>query len=180
MPKKLGNNKLEPGTREASAEANASLTDNVHTNSDQHAVLQAIESLKQDLMTKMEEKATAQSEELRSQVTQIRTELRGAVEKVNKRIESTEGQVSELQAEVSSHSDSIASMESNVNSMKRELAVLRDRCEDLEARSRRCNIRITGVKEGCEHGKHPSEFVANLLKVILELFLTRIYHLTHI
>ncbi|KAI4821137.1 hypothetical protein KUCAC02_029085 [Chaenocephalus aceratus] len=89
------------------------------------------------------------------------------VEQVNKRIEVTEGRVSELEAEVSNHLDSITCMTSDVD-MKKELqATLRDRCEDLEARSRRCNIRIIGVKEGREHGKHPSQCVADMLKVSL-------------
>ncbi|KAJ3600871.1 hypothetical protein NHX12_031845 [Muraenolepis orangiensis] len=60
-------------------------------------------------------------------------------------------------------------MTSDVTGMKKELATLRDRCEDLEARSRRCNIRIIGVKEGREHGKHPSQFVADMQKVSLGL-----------
>ncbi|KAF3850511.1 hypothetical protein F7725_012283, partial [Dissostichus mawsoni] len=105
-----------------------------------------------------EEKAIAQSAELQIQTTQIRTELRSVVEQVNKKIEVTEGRVSELDAEVSSHLDSITCMTSDITGMKKELATLRDRCEDLEARSRRCNIRIIGVKEGREHGKHPSQF----------------------
>lgn len=88
------------------------------------------------------------------------------MEQVDKRIETAEGQVSELEAEVSSHSDSITSVESDVSGMKKEHW---PHCEDLEARSRRCNICITGVKEGREHGKHPSQFVANMLKETLDL-----------
>ncbi|KAK1892080.1 LINE-1 type transposase domain containing protein 1 [Dissostichus eleginoides] len=163
--KHQGNNKLEPA---AEASANANLADNADIN-DQHAVLNAIASLKQDLVAKIEEKAIAQSAELQIQTTQIRTELRSVVEQVNKKIEVTEGRVSELDAVVSSHSDSITCMTSDVTAMKKELATLRDRCEDLEARSRRCNIRIIGVKEGREHGKHPSQFVADMLKVSLGL-----------
>ncbi|KAF3844369.1 hypothetical protein F7725_007532 [Dissostichus mawsoni] len=166
MPKnRQRNNKLEPA---AEASDNANLADDADIN-DQHVVLNAIASLKQDLVAKIEEKAIAQSAELQIQTTQIRTELRSVVEQVNKRIEVTEGRVSELEAEVSNHSDSITCMTSDVTGMKKELATLRDRCEDLEARSRRCNIRIIGVKEGREHGKHPSQFVADMLKVSLGL-----------
>ncbi len=53
-----------------------------------------------------------------------------------------------LKAVVSSQSDSITSMESDIRVMKKELATLRDRCADLKARSRCCDIRIMGVKEG--------------------------------
>ncbi|XP_049889985.1 uncharacterized protein LOC126383499 [Epinephelus moara] len=165
MPKNRQGNKSES---EANANVSASAADDANDDN-QQTVLLAIESLKQDLMAKMEEKATAQSAELRSQIGQIQTELRCAVEQVDKRMEAAEGRVSELEAEVSGRSDSFASMEADVSVMKKELATLRDRCEDLEARLRRCNIRIMGVKEGREHGKHPSQFVTNLLKEALNL-----------
>lgn len=60
-------------------------------------------------------------------------------------------------------------MEADISQMKRELAMLRDRYQDLEVRSQLCNIRITGVKEGREHGKHPSQFVAGMLEDTLKL-----------
>lgn len=163
MPRNRQGNKSEP-----EANANASAADDADDDN-QQVVLLAIKSLKQDLMAKMEEKATAQSADLRSQIGQIQTELRCAVDQVVKRMEATESRVSELEAEVSGRSDSFATMEADVSQMKKELVTLRDRCEDLEARSRRCNIRITGVKEGREHGKHPSQFVAYLLKEALDL-----------
>ncbi|KAK1903967.1 LINE-1 retrotransposable element ORF1 protein [Dissostichus eleginoides] len=58
MPKnRQGNNKLEPA---AEASANANLADDADIN-DQHVVLNAIASLKRDLVAKIEEKAIAQS-----------------------------------------------------------------------------------------------------------------------
>lgn len=44
-----------------------------------------------------------------------------------------------------------------------------DKCLDLEARSRRQNLRIVGVKEGKETGKDPRVFTANLLQQIFNL-----------
>ena len=43
------------------------------------------------------------------------------------------------------------------------------KCMDLEARSRRQNLRIVGVKEGKESGHNFQEFAANLLKQVLKL-----------
>lgn len=58
---------------------NLSITDRkMHANTtanDQHAVLWAIESVKQDMLAKLEEKAIAQSAELQNQITKIRTEI---------------------------------------------------------------------------------------------------------
>ncbi|KAK1893394.1 LINE-1 retrotransposable element ORF1 protein [Dissostichus eleginoides] len=68
MPKnRQGNNKLEPAA-EASANANLAVDADIN---DQHVVLNAIASLKRDLVEKIEEKAIAQSAELQIQTTQI-------------------------------------------------------------------------------------------------------------
>lgn len=161
MPKKANKPDLE-------ASASTSTADDANDDN-QESVLQAIQSMKQVLVAKMEEKAPAQSEELRFQIGQIQTELRSAVDKINERMKATENRVSELEAEVSGRSGSLDAMTADVSQMKKELVTLRDRCEDLEVRSRRCNVRLTRVKEGRENGKHPSKFVAELLKEALKL-----------
>lgn len=137
--------------------------------SDNCTVLQAVNSLKEDLIAKIEEKAAAQSDELCSQIDQLRTELRSAVEHVNARVEAAEEQVTGLESTLGGYSDSITTLEKEFNIMKKELSLLREWSEDLEARSRRSNLRIAGVKEGREHGKRITEFVAGLLKDALNL-----------
>lgn len=49
------------------------------------------------------------------------------------------------------------------------MSTLRERCKDLEVRSRHCNVRIMGVKEGREDDERMSNFVARLLKEALVL-----------
>ncbi|KAF3836243.1 hypothetical protein F7725_028801 [Dissostichus mawsoni] len=49
------------------------------------------------------------------------------------------------------------------------MKIFSDRNEDLEARSRRCNLRITGIQEKREAGKNPTDFVAKLLQETLGL-----------
>ena len=92
-----------------------------------------------------------QSPELQSQVSQIKS------------IEATEGWVSEHEVGTTIYSDTGTFMVSDISNMKKELTTIRDRCKDLEERSRHSNIRIPGVKEGWEHGKCPYQFVASLL-----------------
>lgn len=72
MPKKANKPDLE---------ASASTTDDANDDK-QESVLLAIQSVKQVLLAKMDEKATAQSVELRTQIGQFQTELRGAVDKI--------------------------------------------------------------------------------------------------
>ncbi|CAK6972280.1 uncharacterized protein LOC109142318 [Scomber scombrus] len=66
-------------------------------------------------------------------------------------------------------SDSITNMEMKLKEMEKEILKLRGRSEDLEARSRRNNIRVVGVREGAETGKKLSDFIAGLLKEKLGL-----------
>lgn len=156
-------------SHEATVESLASSKKETDLERDNYAVLQAINSLKEDLIAKIEEKAIAQSDELCRQVDQLRIELRSAVEHVNARVEAAEERVTGLESAMGRHSDSITTLEKEFNVIKKDLDALRERTEDLEARSRRSNIRITGVKEGREHGKRITEFMAGLLKDALNL-----------
>ncbi|KAG7258876.1 hypothetical protein CRUP_018563 [Coryphaenoides rupestris] len=68
-----------------------------------------------------------------------------------------------------SHCDSIAALERDMAIVQRELATQKARNEDLEAWSRRCNLRITGIKERREDGKRQTEFISQCLKETLGL-----------
>ena len=48
--------------------------------------------------------------------------------------------------------------------MKLEVISLEQKNDDLEARSRHCKLRIIGVKERREDGKHAPELISQLLK----------------
>ena len=136
---------------------------------EQDPVLRAIDALKRELLEKIEEKATAQSTELKNQVSQMRSEFRSAVRQIEETVTEAVGRLSELEAGVSANSDVIETMKLDMDTMKAELAILRDRCEEAELRSRRFNVRVWGVKEGRESGQQPSLFVANMLKAALGL-----------
>lgn len=92
MPRNCQGNKSEAN---ANPNAGASETDDANKDS-QKAVLLAIQSLRQGLMAKIEEKATAQLAVLQSQMSWIQTELLCVVEKVHKRVKATESQMLEL------------------------------------------------------------------------------------
>lgn len=55
-----------------------------------------------------------------------------------------------------------------MNSLKAQVKILNDKCEDLEGRSRRNNIRLIGVPEGAEVPRL-TNFIAQLLKDTLKL-----------
>lgn len=98
-----------------------------------------------DFISKIEEKAAAQSNELCIQIDQLRMELRSAIEHVSVRMEAAEKRLTGLESALGGHLDSITTLEKEFNVMKKELALLRERSEDLEARSRHSNLCITRV-----------------------------------
>jgi len=106
-------------------------------------------------------------------------ELQNALGKMESKIEDTTGRVLELETAAATHSDSIHTWEVDIVAMKKKLAILKDRCEDLEARSRQCNLRIMGVKEGCEDGKLMTRLVADLLAETLQLTSTPLLDRAH-
>lgn len=129
------------------------------------AILLAIAELRTELLTKAE----VQSAEIRSQVDQLRAEIKLANDNANAKSEALDKRVVALESAASSHSDLIANLERDMANVRRELTTLRARNEDLEARSRRNNLRITGIKERREDGKRTTDFISQYLKESLGL-----------
>ena len=103
------------------------------------AILLAFAELRTELLTKAE----VQSAEIRNQVDQPQAEIKLANNNADAKSEALDKRVVALESAADSHSDLIADMAS----VQRELATQKARNEDLEARSRRNNLRITGIKE---------------------------------
>lgn len=74
-----------------------------------------------------------------------------------------------LESAADSHSDLIAALERDMANVRRELATQTARNEDLEARSCRSNLHITGIKERREDGKRMTDFISQCLKETLGL-----------
>ncbi|KAJ8409744.1 hypothetical protein AAFF_G00218030 [Aldrovandia affinis] len=73
-----------------------------------------------------------------------------------------------LKTDIFNHSTRITELEANVGSLTTRVTYLDNRCEDLEGRMRRNNIRLLGIPEGVE-GPRPTESVAGLLQELLGL-----------
>lgn len=85
--------------------------------------------------------------------------LKSAFDEINVRLASTE-------EATHSHEKRIDELERRYANLASEAAQQRAKLDDLEARSRRQNIRIVGIKEKAEEGK-PTDFVAKLLPELL-------------
>ena len=82
-----------------------------------------------------------------------------------------EEKVTSVETALSDHSDILVSLQEDVAQLKKTVVSLESRNEDLESRSRRCNLRITNVKERREHGVGLSvpDYVSKLLMDSLRL-----------
>ena len=135
----------------------------------QAAVLHAITSLKAELLAKMDEKAETQNAEICRQISMVKDEMRAAFEHANAKANALERRTASLEVAANSYSDTIAELEQQVSQLKKDVVSLTAKTEDLEARSRRCNLRIFGIKERREDGTRPSTFVAEVLQKALKL-----------
>lgn len=123
-----------------------------------------MDSLKSDIFGKLD----LLSSSLRSEITSVRNELKESIDPLQKKVEQHELTVQELERAATDHSGRITELEAAVSKLTAKVKHLDDRCEDLEGRSRRNNIRLVGLPEGSE-GPRPTEFIAKLLKDLLGL-----------
>lgn len=117
---------------------------------------------------------------LKQRVEDVEAELKAGIERVEDDYSEKLEPVLTTSAE---HSTTIRYLETAMKEMSEEmkrirkeqdrvsgqLARMTDKCLDLEAWSRRQNLRIVGVREGKETGMDPREFTANLLKQVFKL-----------
>lgn len=131
-----------------------------------------IEKGRKESKAEMEKWAKSVEDNTKAQFELLREEVRLISETSVSLANEMEARKKEVDDTLNDQSDSITSMETKLKELEKEMLTLRRRSEDLEARSRRNNIRIVGVREGAETGKTPSEFIAGLLKEKLGLSVT--------
>ena len=155
--------KPQAGTSASGARDQESTGDALHTMTD------VIQCLRDD-MKRMEESVISHlTLELKQQISQLRDELKRSIKDVSNRTMALEVAPEIMQTAVSANSDAIDILEVQVQQLRKDMKTSTDRHEDQEARLRRCNLRISGVKEGREMGKTTVAFMADLLKDALGL-----------
>lgn len=130
--------------------------------------IKALENLRQDIYDKLDSKIDTVTQTLRSEMLLVKTELKVTLTSLQTTVNAQGATIRELEESATVCSDDITSLQSTVRVLKDEVNSLKVKCEDLEGRSRRNNIRLIGVPEGFEM-PHPRESVSQLLKDILKL-----------
>lgn len=83
-----------------------------------------------------------------------------AIESIRKEMNECTERMSQAEQRISSAEDDVASVQSKVRALESKCKTLEDHVLDLEARSRRNNLRLVGLPEGVE-GRDPCSFLEN-------------------
>ncbi|KAJ0064824.1 hypothetical protein NL108_015655 [Boleophthalmus pectinirostris] len=111
------------------------------------------------------ELATAMSDNLskiKSELQDVKTELNGSIAAVKAEVGDLRATVRDMEDSLTTCTDDVVSLQTRVEKLSAQVISLENKCDDLEARSRRNNIRILGLPE--ENGPVTTASVSALLK----------------
>lgn len=90
------------------------------------------------------------SSEICRKIDSLTSEVKASVDAINKRIDLHAKTLEEVTDTLTVHSVSIATLEATVKTLSTQVITLNAKCEALEGRQRRKNIRLIGLPEGAE------------------------------
>lgn len=116
-----------------------------------------------------EERTAGDTDKLLEAITFCRTSLASQIEEVKvdislvrQDLHKLQDRVKETETRISNVDDAIPLLQTGVEQMKQQILQLFSKQDDMENRSRRCNLRLIGPPEGAE-GKDPTTFLEQLL-----------------
>lgn len=99
----------------------------------------------------------------------LRAENDTAITTLKVQVNSHKETLKELAKAANGASDTIQQLEDKVSKLSGQVEALSEKCLDLEGRSKKQNLRVVEVTEGKEAGHKMRDFVAQLLKDVLDL-----------
>lgn len=109
----------------------------------------------------------ADFEALRSDIQGLRSEVANNTVAIRDEVDKMRTDVQDLKGGLSSWSDEVTSLQATVDILRTQVTTLKDKCEDMEGRMRRSNIRIAGIAE--QPDSSSPKAVAKMLREILQL-----------
>uniref|UniRef100_A0A667Z7E4 L1 transposable element RRM domain-containing protein n=1 Tax=Myripristis murdjan TaxID=586833 RepID=A0A667Z7E4_9TELE len=104
---------------------------------------------------------------LKSEFQGLKSEVANNTKAMRAEVDHLKADIQDVKDGLSTWSDEVTSLQATVSSLKNQMTALKDRCEDMEGRMRRNNIRIAGIEE------HPNssspKAVAKCIREILQL-----------
>lgn len=180
MSKKVKSRKTdqqETGPDQPSDSSDAAAHDDVCEQGDppNRALLTAISALrneitqiKDDICASIDARIQIVCTEWRDELATTKKEIQSSISALEGTAATHEKTIKDLEKTASLHSDDVTALQHQVARLNSEVEKLTSKCEDLEGRSRRHNLRITGIPEGAE-GSEPRDYIAGLLQEVLSL-----------
>lgn len=132
------------------------------------ALRNEIAQIKDDICATLDSRIQTVYTVLREELATSKKDVLSSITILEETTASHGNSIKEMEKSATYHSDEVTELRQQVTQLKSELGKLTEKCEDLEGRSRRHNIRITGIPEGAE-GSKPRDFIAGLLQDLLSL-----------
>ncbi|XP_046874005.1 uncharacterized protein LOC124466256 [Hypomesus transpacificus] len=107
------------------------------------------------------------SNALKTEIQAVKLEIINNTAAIHSEMDKMKATIKDVEGGLSTWSDEVTTLQSVVADLKTEVAGLKGKCEDMEGRMRRCNIRILGVAE--TDGSSSTVSVSRLLREILQL-----------
>uniref|UniRef100_A0A8C2Z916 L1 transposable element RRM domain-containing protein n=1 Tax=Cyclopterus lumpus TaxID=8103 RepID=A0A8C2Z916_CYCLU len=104
---------------------------------------------------------------LKSELQAVRSEISKNTTAIQTEVDHMKADIQDVKGGLSTWSDEVAAQEVTITSLQRQVTTLTDRCEDMEGRMRRCNIRIAGIQE--QPDSSSPNTVAKVIKEVLQL-----------
>lgn len=103
---------------------------------------------------------------LKTEVQAVRAEIANSANTASARFDAIETDLQEVKDDMSSWSDDITTLQKTVKTLQSEVMSMRDKCEDMEGRMRRGNIRVVGLVEQ-PNSSSPAE-LSRIIKQVLQ------------
>ena len=116
--------------------------------------------------TELHEALGANLVSIKAELLTLKTELSGNISAIQADVTGLTATVNEMEHSLSTCSDDIATLQSKVEHLTKEWVKLENKCDDLESRARRQNIRIVGVSED----DSDSGSVTGVSRLLMEAF----------
>ncbi|XP_027877053.1 uncharacterized protein LOC114146849 [Xiphophorus couchianus] len=112
--------------------------------------------------TELETALTNNLTQIKSELHGVKTELSASIAAIRSEMDALRATVADMEGPLSSCTDDLVSLKSNLDRLSAQVLALDSKCEDLESRSRRNEIRIIGLPE--ERNPVSADTISTLLK----------------
>lgn len=141
-----------------------------------------LSSLRKDTLSVIrEELKSAQVEDfelLKKEIKDVKTELANNTAAIHTEAEHVKANMKAVEVGLSTWLDEVVSVQTTVVDLRKQVEELKGKCEDMEGRMRRGNIRITGVAEqpGSSFPTTVSKLLKDVLQMDREILIQRSHH----